>query len=148
MVEDHPSSLILPITHPAPLSKEDDLSLIPFFLTSIILPHPCQKTFQVLSIASGDRVKLEVMRGPAGCSGCVWTSSGRYASAPEREMPQTVGWTSCVGTNIHHPWDTSAQPGSKWRHAMHGKYTLQVLHRYYKIEHRWRRSLQCQHMTW
>lgn len=55
MAEDHPSSLIPPITHPAPLSKEHVLSLIPFFLTCIILPHRCQKTFQVLSIASGDK---------------------------------------------------------------------------------------------
>jgi len=37
-----------------------------------------------------------------------------------RETLQIVGWTiSVLRTNIHHPRDTSAQPGSKQYHARH-----------------------------
>lgn len=78
IAEDCLSSLSLPIGHPTPLSN-------------------------VLDLLVSRRVKLEVMSGPIRWSGCVWASSGRYASAAEKCCKQQAGKALYCGTKTTTP---------------------------------------------
>lgn len=99
---------------PLSISLLSPTSLIPFFLTCTILPLPCQKTFQVLSIAKV--VTESQTRGDEGPHRVIWLYLSIFWEACQctREMLQIAGWTSSVlWTNIYHPQDATAQPGSK-----------------------------------
>lgn len=89
---------------PSPIPLLSPTSLIPFFLTCTILPLPCQKTFQVLSIAKV--VTENQTRDDEGPHRVIWLCLSIFWEACQctRETLQTAGWTSSVlWTNIRHP---------------------------------------------